>query len=44
MHIPIQLAARSKAQVWDCSPDETMGSNPAGDIDVCLLLLLCIVK
>jgi len=36
MHIPIQVAARSKAQVWGCSSAETVGSNPAGVMDVCL--------
>jgi hypothetical protein len=44
MYITIQLAARPKEQVWGCSSAETVGSNPAGDVDVCLLLVLCIVK
>jgi hypothetical protein len=44
MRIPIQVAVRSKAQVWGCSSAEIVGLNPAGDMDVCLSLVLCIVK
>jgi len=32
---PIPVAARSKAWVCGRSPDETVGSNPAGGMDVC---------
>ena len=44
MHISIQVAARSKTQVCGCSRAENVGSNPTGDMDICLLLVLCIVK
>ena len=32
---PIQVAARSKAWIWDRSFAGIVGSNPAGDMDVC---------
>ena len=39
---PVPVAARSKAQGYGRSPAEIVGSNPTGDIDVCLLwVLLC---
>jgi len=34
---PIALAARSNAWVCGRSPAEIVGSNPTGDMDVCLL-------
>ena len=34
---PVPVAARSKAYVCGYSPAETVGSNPAGGMDVCLL-------
>ena len=34
---PVPLAARSKAWVCGRSPAENVGSNPTGDIDVCVL-------
>jgi hypothetical protein len=41
---PILVAARSKA--WACSHSFAgiVGSNPAEDMDVCLLWVLCVVK
>ena len=38
------MAAWSKAQVYDRSPSEIAGSNPAGGLDVCLLWLFCVVR
>jgi hypothetical protein len=40
----VPVAARSK--VWVCGRSLTgiVGSNPAGDIDVCLLWVLCVVR
>jgi hypothetical protein len=40
----VAVAALSK--VWVCSRllDETVGSNPAGSMNVCLVWVLCIVK
>jgi len=34
---PISASALSKAWVYGRSPAGTMGSNPAGDMDFCLL-------
>ena len=34
---PVPVAARSKAQVYGRAPAEIVGSNPTGDMDVCLL-------
>ena len=34
--LPVPVAARSKAHVCDHSPAENVGSNPTGDMDVCL--------
>ena len=42
--MPVEVAARSKAQVCGRSPPEIVGSNPTGGMDVCLLLLLCVVR
>ena len=40
---PIPVAARSKA--WGgCLLAGISVSNPAGDMDICLLWLLCVVK
>ena len=33
--MPVPVAARSQAQVFDRSPAEIVGSNPTGDLDVC---------
>ena len=33
----IPVAARSKAHVFGRSPAEIVGSNPTGDVDICLL-------
>ena len=35
--LPVPLAVQSKAQVCGRSPAETVGSNPTGGMDVCLL-------
>ena len=35
--MPIPVAARAKAWVCGRSPAEILGSNPTGDMDVCLL-------
>ena len=43
-YLPIPVAARSKAQVYNRLPVEIMGSNPTGSMDVCLLRLLCVVQ
>ena len=37
MQVPVPVAARSKAWVCGRSPDEIVGSNPTGGMDVCLL-------
>ena len=37
--LPVPVAARSKMYVWDRSPAEIVGSNPAGDMDVCLFVV-----
>ena len=36
-HKPVPVAARCKAWVYGRSPAETVGSNPTGGMDVCLL-------
>ena len=41
---PVPVTARSKAQVCGRSPAEIVGSNPTGDMDVCLLWVLCVVR
>ena len=38
---PVPVPARSKAWVCGRSPAEIVGSNPTGDMDVCLL---CVVR
>ena len=43
-NIPIPVAARSKVYVCGRSPAETVGSNPTGGMDVCLLWVLCTVR
>jgi len=40
----IPLGERSKASVCGRSPAGTVGSNPAGGMDVCLWWVLCVVK
>jgi hypothetical protein len=42
--LPVPVAARSKAYVFGRSPAEIVGSNPAGDVDVCVLGMLCVVR
>ena len=42
--MPVPVAARSKASVYGRSPAETVGSNPTGGMDVCLLRVLCVVR
>ena len=39
-YVPVPVAARSKAQVCGRSPAGIVGSNPTGDMDVCLLWVL----
>jgi hypothetical protein len=41
---PIPVAVRSNAWVYGRSPTGIVGSNPTGGIDVCLLLVLCVVR
>jgi len=41
---PISVAARPKAWVCGRSPVEIVGSKPAGDMDVCLLRVLNVVR
>ena len=36
-YVPVPVAARSKAYVCGRSLAEIVGSNPTGDMDVCLL-------
>ena len=43
-YLPIPMAARSKAWVCRRSPAGIAGSNPARDMDVSLLCLLCVVR
>ena len=40
--MPVPVAARSKAWVCGRSPAETVGSNPTGGMDICLLGVLYI--
>ena len=42
--LPIPRSERSKARVWGRSLAGIAGSNPAGDMDVCLLYVLCVVR
>jgi hypothetical protein len=41
---PVPVASQSKAWVCGRSPAEIVGSNPTEDMDVCLLLVLCVVR
>ena len=41
---PVPMAERSKASVCGLSSLEIVGSNPTGDLDVCLLWVLCAVR
>jgi hypothetical protein len=40
----IPVAARSRAWVYGCSHTEIVGSNPACDMNVCLLWVLSVVR
>jgi hypothetical protein len=42
--LPVPVTARSKAWVCGRSLAGIVGSNPAGVLDVCLLLVLCVVR
>ena len=42
--LPVSVTARSKAQVYGRSSAEIVGSNPTGDMDVCLLRALCVER
>jgi len=42
--MPIPVAVRSKARVCGRLLTGIVDSNPAGDMGVCLLLVLCIVR
>jgi hypothetical protein len=44
LHVPMPVAAPSKAWVCGRSHPEIAGSNPAGSMDVCLLRLMCVVR
>jgi hypothetical protein len=41
---PIPVDARSKAWVCGRSLSGIVGSNPNGDMDICLLCALCVVR
>jgi len=41
---PVSVAARSVAWVYDRLLTGIVGSNPAGDMDVCFLSVLCDVR
>jgi len=43
-YVPIPVAARSKSWVCGRSLTRIAGSNPTGDIEVFLLLVLCVVR
>jgi hypothetical protein len=42
--MPIPVAEKSKVWVWDHSRAGNAGSNPAGDTNVCLWRVLCVVS
>ena len=42
--LPVPEAARSKAYVYGRSPAGVLGSNPTGDMDACLLWVLCVLS
>jgi hypothetical protein len=42
--LSIPVAARSKSRVCGPSLAGTVGSNPAGDLDICPLWMLCVVR
>jgi len=42
--LPVPVAVRSKAWICGRSPAETVGSNSAEGMDVCLVCVLCIVR
>jgi hypothetical protein len=42
--MPIPVAKRFKARVYDHSLAGITGSNPAESMDVCLLWVLCVVR
>ena len=44
LRLLITVAARSKAWGCGCSLPGTGGSNPFGDMSVCLLWVLCVVR
>jgi hypothetical protein len=41
---PITVDVRSKAGAFGRSLTRIVGSNPTGDMDVCLLWVLCVVR
>jgi hypothetical protein len=43
-HLPVTMAARSKAWVCDRSLAGIAGSNPTGGVDACLLSVVCCQK
>ena len=43
VHVPVPVAARSKAWVCGRSPAEIVGSNPTWGMDICLLML-CVLS
>jgi hypothetical protein len=44
LHLPLPVAARSKALVCGRSLPGFVGSNPAGGMNVCSLWLLCVIR
>ena len=44
MDVPIPVAVKFKAWVCDRSLTVNADSNPAGDMDICLLRVLCVVR
>ena len=44
MEQPTTVAARSEAWVWGRLPAGIAGSKPGGNMEVCLLWMLCVVR
>jgi len=42
--LPVPVAAPSKAWVCGRSPSESVGFESHGDMDICLLWALCVVR
>jgi hypothetical protein len=44
LRMPIPVVERSKAWAYGLSLAGIGGSNPAGDMDICLVWVLCVVS